>query len=80
MTPTGQPAPDRAHLRQLTVETVVELAAALHDKVFGADPAKFPQAYNVALQLVNDGVVNVLVDGQPAFSLPSVNGERADSA
>jgi hypothetical protein len=46
----------------------VDLAAALNKQVFDAAPEKFPQAYNVALQLVNDGVVNVLVDGQPEFS------------
>jgi hypothetical protein len=80
MTPTGQPAPDRAHLRQLTVEAVVELAAALHEHVYDATPEQFPQAYNVALRLVNDGVVTVLVDGQPGFSLSGATGAEADSA
>jgi hypothetical protein len=72
---TGQSALGRAHLRQLTVEAVVDLAAALHEQVFDAAPEKFPQAYNVALRLVNDGVVNVVVDGQPGFSLSGASEE-----
>ena len=72
MTSTGHSALGRAHLRQLTVEAVVDLAAALNEDVYEADPVKFPQAYNVALKLVNDGVVNVLIDGQPGFSFPDV--------
>ncbi len=62
------------------MQTVVDLAAALHDKVYDKDPEKFPQAYNIALELVNEGVVKVLVDGQPGFSLPGATGEQADSA
>ena len=79
MTPTG-PALRRDHLRELTVLSVVELASALHERVYEKDPEKFPQAYNVALQLVNDGVVKVLVDGQPGFSLPGATGEQAEPA
>lgn len=80
MTPTGRPALDRAHLRQLTVEAVVDLAAALHEHVYDARPEQFPQAYNIALQLVKDGLVTVLVDGQPGFSLSGATGGEADSA
>jgi hypothetical protein len=52
------------------VVAVVNGAAALHEDVYEADPVRFPQAYNVAVKLVKDGVVNVLIDGQPGFWFP----------
>jgi hypothetical protein len=52
MTSTGYFALDRAHLPLLTVEAVVDLAAALHEHAYDADPNKIPEAYNVALHLV----------------------------
>jgi hypothetical protein len=79
MTSTGHCDLGRAHLRQLTVESVVFLARALHDEVYDADPEKFPQAYNVALKLVNDGTVDVLIDGRPGFSFKDMaeDGSRS---
>ena len=80
MTSTGQSTLGRAHLRQLTVEAVVDLAAALHEQVFDAAPDKFPHAYNIALRLVNDGVVNVIEDGQPGFSLSGARPKKQVSS
>jgi hypothetical protein len=54
------------------VESVVFLARALQDEVYDARPEKLPQAYNVALKLVNDGIVDVRIDGRPGFSFRDV--------
>jgi hypothetical protein len=66
MASTDPPAAlGRAERRQLTVEAVVDLARALHTHVYAGVPEKFPEAYNVALDLVNEGIVSVLVHDQP---------------
>jgi hypothetical protein len=51
------------------VTAVGDLADALHQQVYASTPEDFPPAYMVALDLVNSGVVRVVIDGQPGFEL-----------
>jgi hypothetical protein len=75
MTSTGYFALDRAHLPLLTVEAVVDLAAALHEHAYDADPNKDPGGVQRRTSPGETGDVKVVVDGQPAFSPPGARSE-----